>query len=136
MKIVWEDLPKPLIVFTVRNAAMRNLNTGKIIQQYSANTRINVAQKSVTEKGTFYRTSSAAHHNLNWAFEAPAFGLPNEKAPSAPSSLKNGHTNDSSHTGEENKHKATKVTAPNDGEGRPKTLFQKVMGRFKKWANS
>lgn len=83
MKYVWKDLPKDLNCFTVRNSTMRNLNTGEIIQYYSANTKIVVVQKCITEKGTYYRTRPAEHQNLNWAFEASALGLPNEKAPSA-----------------------------------------------------
>lgn len=85
MKYVWQDLDKPMNAFTVRSATMRNLNTGKIVQHYSANTKIVLVQKCVTEIGTFYRTREAAHHYLNYAFEASAFGLPNEIAPSAPS---------------------------------------------------
>lgn len=84
MKCKWEDLPKKKTVFTIRSAAMKNLNTGKIVQNYSANTRIDVVQKCVTEDNTYYRTWSAAYNNLNWAFEASVFGLPNEAAPSVP----------------------------------------------------
>ena len=83
----WTELPKPLNVFTTRDTVMKNLNTGKIIQHYSANTRLTMAQKCITPKGTFYRTRSAKEHGLNWAFEAPALGLPNEVAPSAPTTL-------------------------------------------------
>ena len=82
MKYVWEDLPKPLNCFTVRGTTMVNLNTGRIINNYAANTKIVVVQKCVTPKGTFYRTGEAAHHYLNYAFRASAFGLPDEKAPS------------------------------------------------------
>lgn len=84
MKYAWQDLPEKKNCFTVRNAAMINLNTSKVVQYYSANTKIVVVQKCVTTKGTFYRTAEAAHHYLNYAFEAQALGLPNEKAPSAP----------------------------------------------------
>ena len=80
-KIIWEDLPKPVNAFTTRQAAMWNLNTGEAVQHYLANTKIMVVQKCITELGTFYRTASAEHHNLNWAFEAAALGLPNEIAP-------------------------------------------------------
>lgn len=83
MKYVWEDLPKPLHCFTVKNTAMVNLNTGKIVQHYSSNVKIVVVQKCVTDKCTYYRTSDAAYHYLNYAFEASAFGLPNETAPPA-----------------------------------------------------
>lgn len=99
MKYVWEDLPKPLSCFTARNTTMVNLNTGKIVNNYSANTKIVVVQKCVTSNGTYYRTQDAAHHYLNYAFRASAFGLPDEKAPSAPStkpksnSLSNRHSN-------------------------------------------
>lgn len=89
MKYVWEDLPKPLNCFTVRSATMVNLNTGKIVSNYAANTKIVVVQKCVTPKGTYYRTNEAAHHYLNYAFRASAFGLPDEKAPSAHSSRTN-----------------------------------------------
>lgn len=86
MRYEWKDLPKPLNCFTVRSARMINLNTGKTVSNYSANTKIVVVQKCVTPDKTYYRTDAAAHHYLNYAFEASAFGLPNEKAPSAPSS--------------------------------------------------
>lgn len=89
MKYNWVDLPKPLNCFTVRSATMVNLNNGKIVNNYSANTKIVVVQKCVTEKGTYYRTREAAYNYLNYAFRASAFGLPDEKAPSAPSSKPN-----------------------------------------------
>lgn len=84
MKTIWKDLPEKKTVFTVRNATLKNLNTGKIIQHYSRNTRIDVVQKCITEDNTYYRTSTAAYNNLNLAFEARDFGLPNEAAPSVP----------------------------------------------------
>lgn len=87
MKYVWENLPKRLSCFTVRNASMVNLGTGKIVRRYSANTKINVVQKCVTPTATYYRTAEAAENHLNYAFEASAFGLPNEPAPSEPSKL-------------------------------------------------
>ena len=85
MKYEWKDLPERKNLFTVKNAAMINLNTGKTVRQYCTNTKIAVVQKCVTPGKTYYRTQDAAHHYLNYAFEAEAFGLPNEKAPSAPS---------------------------------------------------
>lgn len=85
MKCVWEDLPKPLNCFTVKNTTMVNLNTGKIVNNYSTNTKIVLVQKCVTENGTYYRTGDAAYNHLNYAFRASAFGLPDEKAPSVPS---------------------------------------------------
>lgn len=81
MNYVWEDLPERKNCFTVRNATMRDLRNRKIVQYYSANTRITVVQKCITENNTYYRTQSAAEHGLDWAFEASAFGLPNEAAP-------------------------------------------------------
>ena len=93
MPLKWEDLPKKKSLFTVRNAVMTDLSTGKIVQHYSANTKIEVIQKCSTLNKTFYRTQSAAKQDLNWAFEASAFGLPNEHAPVAPDySLKNTRT--------------------------------------------
>ena len=89
MKYNWQDLPKPLNCFTIRNATMVNLNNGKIVSNYAANTKIVVVQKCVTSKGTYYRTNEAAHHYLNYAFRASAFGLPDEKAPSAHSPKSN-----------------------------------------------
>lgn len=86
MSYEWKDLPEPLNCFTTRNATLLNLNNGKIIQHYSANTKIVVVQKCVAPEKTYYRTRDAVHHHLNYAFEASAFGLPNEKASSAPSS--------------------------------------------------
>lgn len=85
IKIDWVDLPKPLNAFTKRSAQMRDLKHNKPIQFYAANTKIKLAQKGITEQGTFYRTQSAKDRDLDWAFEAAAFGLPNEKAPSVPS---------------------------------------------------
>lgn len=89
MKYVWKDLPERKNLFTVKNTVMINLNTGKTIQHYATNTKIAVTQKCVTPEKTYYRTQDAAHHYLNYAFEAEAFGLPNEKAPSAPSDKPN-----------------------------------------------
>lgn len=124
MKYVWEDLPKSTNCFTTRRAAMRNLNTGEIVQNYSANTKLVVVQKCVTEKGTYYRTYSAMHHNLNWAFEASALGLPNEKAPSAHSiksntmdkhTLKSTPISRAKDSGQ-NKHSSKKSTSSDGGE--------------------
>ena len=85
MEYKWKDLPERLNCFTVKNTAMINLNNGKAIRHYATNTKINLVQKCVTPEKTYYRTADAAHHYLNFAFEASAFGLPDEKAPSAPS---------------------------------------------------
>ena len=85
MKYVWEDLPKPLNCFTVKNTAMVNLNTGKAVRHYATNTKLVVVQKCVTPKCTYYRTNEAYHHYLNYAFKASDFGLPDDIAPSVPS---------------------------------------------------
>lgn len=80
----WQDLPKRLSCFTVRNATMIDLDTKEIIRHYSANTKIAVVQKCVTPEGTYYRTAESALHGLNHAFKGTAFGFPDEEAPSAP----------------------------------------------------
>lgn len=85
MKYTWEDLPQRKNVFTTRNATMRDLRTKKIVQYYSANTRLTVVQKCIASGNTYYRTRSAVERGLDWAFEASAFGLPNEAAPLVPS---------------------------------------------------
>ena len=84
MNIDWQDIPQNNTLFTKRNATMRDLETGKIIQYYSANTKICVIQKANYKGMTYYRTRSAKENNLDWAFEAAVFGLPNEAAPPAP----------------------------------------------------
>lgn len=125
MKCVWEDLPKPLSCFTVKNTTMVNLNTGKIVSNYSTNTKIVLVQKCVTENGTYYRTRDAAHNYLNHAFKASAFGLPDEKAPSEPSSHNKPNSSNvkqkksASRTQPMKKTKTSpKSAVPNDGEGR------------------
>lgn len=137
MKCVWEDLPKPLSCFTVRNATMVNLNSGKIVNNYSANTKIVVVQKCVTPKGTYYRTSEAAYNYLNYAFRASAFGLPDEKAPSEHSI----HTKPNSSNVKLKKSEtrtlpvkktknSPKATSPKDGEGKKHAgWLKKLFGR-------
>lgn len=125
MKCVWEDLPKPLSCFTVKNTTMVNLNTGKIVSNYSTNTKIVLAQKCVTENGTYYRTREAAFNYLNYAFKASAFGLPDEKAPSAPSTHNKPNSSNVKRKKSETRTPPTKktktgstVVVPNDGEER------------------
>ena len=85
MKITWQDLNKPKNLFTVRNATSIDLNTKKIVQHYSTNTKIQVVQDCYLNDTHYYRTQSSKDQNLDWAFEATAFGeKPTEKAPSAP----------------------------------------------------
>lgn len=85
MKIVWQDLPKKQNCFTTRSAMMMDLDKRTAVQHYSANTKIVVVQKCVLPEGAYYRTETAKKKGLNWAFKASALGLPDEKAPSAPS---------------------------------------------------
>ena len=84
MKYAWEDLPERKNYFTVKNTTMVDLDNGKIVRHYCTNTKIAVVQKCITPENTYYRTEDAFSHNLNYAFEASAFGLENEKAPLVP----------------------------------------------------
>lgn len=137
MKYIWEDLPERKNCFTVKNTAMINLNTGKIVQQYATNTRITLVQKCVTPNKTYYRTSEAAYHYLNYAFEASAFGLPDEKAPSAPSAKSNSSLKHSNikpvilaPKPDEKQKSSQKVVPPKDGEGgRLRSWLSKVFRR-------
>lgn len=118
---------------------MRNLDNGKIMQYYLANTRIDVVQKCITEDNTYYRTQSAVLNNLNWAFEASAFGLPNESAPSAPTFFtppNNSQSRQKASRGPSvTKQKASKTPAlPKDGECKApkKTLKDRIKSFFKR----
>ena len=117
-KLDWKDVPRPINAFTVRNATMRDLATGDIVRYYSANTKIVVVQKCVMEKGTFYRTQSAAQRGLDWAFEATALGLPNEIAPLAPAPEKDDgdFPENTSSTPKEQKQKDDTSEPPKSGE--------------------
>ena len=132
MKYEWQDLPEKKNLFTVKNTVMINLNTGKTVRHYSTNTKIVVVQKCVTPEKTYYRTYDAYYNYLNYAFEAEAFGLPNEKAPSAPSKLSSiklksaiSHVKPGSkkQTSSENKAK------PNGGGAALKKIFSKLLRR-------
>lgn len=143
MEYNWEDLPKPLNCFTVRNATMVNLNTGKIVSNYSANTKIVVVQKCVTPKGTFYRTREAENNYLNYAFKASAFGLPDEKAPPVHSSKPNSlektlkHTPASLTSRPVKKQKVSQTVASSEGgEKKPRkgwlrNIFRRRHGKAK-----
>lgn len=131
MKIEWVPLEKPLSVFTTRNTVMWNLNNGAIVQHYSANTKLSMAEKAVTVNGTYYRTLSAAHHYLNFAFEASALGLPNEFAPSAP----NNFSQDAGKSSVAKLKKQTAAQQPakaSDDGGRPRLFFWKKFFRREK----
>ena len=133
----WQDLPEKKNCFTTRSAVLINLDNNKILQYYSANTKIVVVQKCITKDGTYYRTESASRNGLNWAFKASAFGLPDEKAPSAhhsrPDSLDVTDFPpkvDTSHTIDKKTNKYPKTVLPKDGEARRvKSWLRKI---FKK----
>lgn len=115
----WQDLPERKNCFTVRNASMLDLDKQKIVRAYSANTRINVVQKTTLPYGTFYRTEYAKEHGLNWAFKASAFGLPNDVAPSAPSASPLSNSKSVAHTPKPAaKQKSENKTLPKGGEAR------------------
>ncbi len=130
----WQDLPTRENHFTVRSAAMIDLKTNKTIRMYSANTKIAVVQKCVTPSGTFYRTETAREKGLNWAFKAAAFGLPDEKAPSAPKTppLKTPKPAQPRTRKPAEKQKSVKQELPpEDGEAKPQVRWFKKLFRRK-----
>lgn len=137
MKYEWQDLPERKNLFTVKNTVMINLNTGKTVRHYATNTKIAVVQKCVTPEKTYYRTYEAFHNYLNYAFEAEAFGLPNEKAPSAPSSKQLSHLNNSKKKSaprtqptQKNKQLSKKPAQPKGGEAKlVKKIIRKIFRR-------
>ena len=132
----WEDLPKGLGVFTICDTAMVNLDKNEVVKYYSANTKIEVVQKNVTKDVTYYRTQPAKDRGLNWAFEATALGLPNDKAPSAHSEILPPNSDKSaSRTPKAGKKTKTKpkVILPKDGEGAsPRGLLKRLFRKIKK----
>lgn len=132
--IEWTDLPKPLNVFTKRNAIMRDLAKNKTVQYYSANTKIRVIQKGNFEGKTYYRTQSAKDHGLDWAFEAAAFGLPNDVAPPVhiPSYSLNSHTTEKQKPDETPKPEPPKGGEEAKAKKKPRFgLFSKLFGKRK-----
>lgn len=132
MKYEWKDLPERKNYFTVKNTAMINLNTGKVVRQYCTNTKIAVVQKCVTPTKTYYRTQDAEHNYLNYAFEAEAFGLPNEKAPSAPSKLSSNKLKSAiSHIkpGSKKQTSSGNKAKPKGGGATLKKIFNKLLRR-------
>lgn len=138
----WQDLPKRLNYFTVRNTVMIDLNTKEIIRHYSTNTKIAVVQKCVTPEGTYYRTAESALHGLDHAFEGTAFGLPDEEAPSAPirkSSALSSDTHTTLHekgrsfslSTETNKHSNKGSSSNKDGEKKPSRGWLRKLFRRK-----
>lgn len=133
-KIVWEDIPSKSL-FTKRNATMRDLRTGKTIQYYSANTKLAVAQKAQIGPVTYYRTASARDNGLDWAFQASAFGLPNDEAPSAPLTPKSRPTKQRATPPlNSTKQKPSQQTEPSkDGEGTKPFFSKTLFGRLRKF---
>lgn len=132
--IEWTDLPKPLNVFTKRNAIMRDLAKNKVVQYYSANTKIRVEQKGNFEGKTYYRTQSAKDNGLDWAFEAAAFGLPNDVAPPVhiPSYSLNSHTTEKQKPDETPKTEPPKGGEEATAKKKPRFgLFGKLFGKRK-----
>lgn len=134
MNIDWQDIPQNNTLFTKRNATMRDLETGKIIQYYSANTKICVIQKANYKGMTYYRTRSAKDNNLDWAFEAAVFGLPNDIAPPVhtPSYSLNSHTTKKQKSNETQKPESPKGGEETKAQRRPKfRLLGKLLGKRK-----
>ena len=134
MNIDWQDIPQNNTLFTKRNATMRDLETGKIIQYYSANTKICVIQKANYKGMTYYRTRSAKDNNLDWAFEAAVFGLPNDIAPPVhtPSYSLNSHTTKKQKSNETQKPESPKGGEETKAQRRQKfRLLGKLFGRKK-----
>lgn len=133
MAYEWENLQGRMNCFTVRNATMVDLKTRKPVRCYSANTRITIVQKCVTDKGTLYRTAYAKENGLDWAFKASAFGLPDEKAPSVPSVSplsKTKPVNSHTKSGTKKQKVVQNKAEPKDGETKPKLgWIKKLFGR-------
>lgn len=130
----WQDLPERRNLFTKRNAVMRDLHTKKIIQYYASNTKIAVVQKCNYDGTTYYRTNSAKENGLDWAFEASAFGLPNDIAPPVhtPSYSLNSHTTKKQKSNETQKPESPKGGEETKAQRRPKfRLLGKLFGRKK-----
>ena len=65
---------------------MVDLDKGKIITYYSANTKISMMQQALVNGERYFRTGSAKEKGLNWAIKANSFTLPIDDAPLEPSS--------------------------------------------------
>lgn len=134
MNIEWQDLPDRKNLFTKRNAVMHDLHTKKIIQYYASNTKIAVVQKGNYDGTTYYRTNSAKENGLDWAFEAAAFGLPNDIAPPVhtPSYSLNSHTTKKQKSNETQKPESPKGGEETKAQRRQKfRLLGKLFGRKK-----
>lgn len=131
--IPWQDIDS-VSAFTKRNTTMRNILTKEIIQYYSANTKLTMVQKANYGGTTYYRTASARDKDLDWGFEATAFGLPNEAAPSAPSRPSRRPTSSEVNTlPQAEKQKNTqKVEPSNDGEKTTPPFSNKIIGRLRR----
>lgn len=134
MDIEWQDLPDRKNLFTKRNAVMYDLHTKKIIQYYSSNTKIAAVQKCNYNGTTYYRTNSAKENGLDWAFEASAFGLPNDVAPPVhtPSYSLNSHTTKKQKPDETQKPEPPKGGEEAKAKKKPRFgLFGKLFGKRK-----
>ena len=113
---------------------MHDLHTKKIIQYYASNTKIAVVQKCNYDGTTYYRTNSAKENGLDWAFEAAAFGLPNDVAPPVhtPSYSLNSHTTKKQKSNETQKPESPKGGEETKAQRRQKfRLLGKLFGRKK-----
>lgn len=90
--ISWTNLDAPLELFTVHGAALVDLKTGEVKQNYSENTKIRLVQQAEFNGKTYYRTQYSTEKGFDWAFESTMFQIPEstpepEPEPSAPPSL-------------------------------------------------
>lgn len=136
-KIEWKDIPnKPLGLFTKTGAKLVDLDTGKVVQSYSANTKINLAQEATYNGKKYYRTQYSQEKGFNWAFEASMFEEPivaPEPAPSAPTTDPPiNSTPGGTQTPEENKNNDGQDEDSKDGEGTSSNDKNFVLGVLNK----
>lgn len=89
--IKWTDLAEQIGLFSVRNTWSIELATGKKVQSYATNTKINFVQETTYDGEKYYRTSSARDQGLDVAFKADDFVAPEPETP-APSTDINSNT--------------------------------------------
>lgn len=131
-KFVWVDLEKPLELFTNNSAKLVDLDTGKVQQTYTANTKIRLVQTMEYDNKTWYRTAYSTDKGFNWAFESTMFVVqkePTQPEPSAPSLTPDvpvisqpEPSNSGVASPEENKNE-TKPEVPQDGSDSPDKNF-------------
>lgn len=136
-QIVWKDLEKRLGLFTTRNAVMLDLDNGSKIQYYSVNTKINLVQETELDGVRYFRTESAATQNLNWAFKASDFGLPELKVaslePSRKPSIKFSPDTKLFHTNSSNKKSSKTVKPPKSEEVISEDRKHSILSAFKRF---